>query len=86
MDTFEENIGNLKPKSNRTEKNPDEVGAIWERASNTSGTPYLSMKLTLNGVDYNLKAFKNGKKINENQPEWLVFTSKNIRKDINENK
>lgn len=52
------------------EKNPDELGALWERTG--SKGPFMTG--TVNGVD--VVVFKNTKKTNDKAPDWRVLKSK----------
>lgn len=66
-------------------KNPDEVGACWEKF-NDKNIEYLSLKVELDGKTYNLKGFLNGRATNENHPKFIIYLSKNIKKEVNGNK
>lgn len=68
-------------------KSPDEVGAIWINES-SSGAEYLSMKLNLDGKEYNIKGFLfSGKQSKEDKkPDYIAFLSKGIIKERNGNK
>ncbi len=80
---------NLRPVINTNklpEKNKDSIGACWIR-ENLNGVEYLSMKITIDGVVHNIKGFMNGEKMDgDHKPEYLLFKSKNIRKETNGNK
>ena len=53
-----------------SEKNPDELGALWEKNSNKG--PYFTG--TINGE--RVVVFKNDKKGNEKAPDWRILKAK----------
>ncbi len=69
------------------QKSPDEVGAIWIKTSST-GADYLSMKLNLDGKEYNIKGFLFSGKQNKDdrKPDYIAYHSKGINKERNGNK
>ena len=55
-------------------------GAAWLKTAK-SGMTYMSIKMNIEGKDYNISMFKNTKKQNENQPDYnLVLSEKNYTK------
>jgi uncharacterized protein (DUF736 family) len=52
------------------ERNPDELGALWEKSS--ARGPYMTG--TINGVKVVL--FKNGNKTSDKSPDWRVLKAK----------
>ncbi len=91
--TFEDNEpSNLTPKPQKEfkqprQKSPDECGAVWLKY-NGNNVEYLSMKLELDGEVYNIKAFLNSGKVDEqdSRPKWIAYKSKNILKERSGNK
>lgn len=56
-------------------RNQDEIGAIWQRTS-SSGLPYYSGKITLEGKEHNIVLFKNDKKQpGSKQADWRILLS-----------
>ena len=66
---------NTKTNQQTNTKNPNEIGACWVKISPKSNQEYLSIKLELDGQEYFLKGFLNGKFQNERQPKYLLFKS-----------
>ncbi len=88
----EQPISNLSPQPNLEfrqpkQKSPDEVGCCWLK-QNDRGLDYLSLKVEINGAEYNLKGFLNSAKASESdsRPDFILYKSKNIKKEINGNK
>lgn len=80
---------NLRPKVEtvnkpvKKQKSPDILGACWMR-ENDRGVEYLSIKLELNGETLNIKGFLNSEKNpNDNRPQYILYKSKNIKKELN---
>jgi uncharacterized protein (DUF736 family) len=78
--TFSQKIYNILSKlekitkimSERYEKNPNELGAIWKKES-PKGT-YYSGSITVNGELINIVMFKTDKK-SPNAPDWRILRS-----------
>ncbi len=89
---YQQTTSNLKPQSKQEfrqpkQKSPDEVGCCWKKL-NSNGLEYLSLKIEINGIEYNLKGFLNSGKAHESdsRPDFILYKSKNIKKEINGNK
>lgn len=57
-----------------TQKNPDEIGALWSR-SGTKGM-YMTGNVQINGVVHEIVCFTNDRKKNEKQPDWRILKSR----------
>ena len=53
------------------ERDPNEIGALWEKSSKKKGTPYMSGKI--NGE--NVVCFRNKDKKTDKHPDWRVLKS-----------
>lgn len=58
----------MKPTFTSTTKKTTSKIAIWSKLTK-QGKPYLSVKVIIEGKEYNLAAFKNEKK-SENSPDY----------------
>jgi hypothetical protein len=54
-------------------KNPDELGALWERESERG--PYMTGEIDVDGVAIKVVCFRN-KSDNPKAPQWRVMKSK----------
>lgn len=57
-----------------SEKNPDEIGALWKKTSAKS--QYLSGSLEVNGQKINIVCFLNTRKQKESQPDYRILISR----------
>lgn len=56
------------------EKDPDEIGAAWEK-SGKNGT-YLTGQIEINGEKVRIVMFRNGNKKSEKSPDFRILRSK----------
>jgi len=64
----------MSNNTNNTQKNPNELGAVWLREGN--GKKYYFGKLTLDGKELQFVMFKNDRKEpGSKQPDWRIYRS-----------
>src|SRR5260221_10301771 len=91
---YQQPESNLRPTTPKKQefrqpkqRHPNSLGAVWLKTNNR-GVEYLSMKITLDNKEYNLKCFKNSEKQSEedSRPSYIIFESKGILKERDGNK
>lgn len=55
----------------RRERDPDEIGALWQRDS--AKGPYLAGHVEIDGVKHRIVAFKVGRKASDKAPDFRVL-------------